>query len=298
MVAEQRALDLTSVDGYRWLENGQSALSGKALRLFQRLDLLFLSWAQGFQADDYRFPPFIPAHELAKLDYFSSFPHLVTLPVTLESSDANLKIFAEGRPIDGDGQVNLTLLAPVRDVLTPAACYHFYIDMQDSSLDDRRRVTTRATCFRKESRYLPLQRQWSFSMREIVCIGSADEVANFLEEAGRVVSSFFIDSGLPIEWQNATDPFFNPSKNPKYLMQKLDPVKTEMVFEHSLAIGSVNFHRNYFGEAFAILRNAEDAYSGCIAFGLERWMYAFLYHFGLDEGRWPLPTLEERGSRR
>src|SRR5438874_9913215 len=34
-------------------------------------------------------------------------------------------------------------------------------------------VTTRAACFRRESYYRPLQRQWSFSMREIVCLGTA-----------------------------------------------------------------------------------------------------------------------------
>lgn len=293
MVAEQRTLDLTAVDGYRWLENGQSALSGKALRLFKRLDLLFLGWAEEFGAAHYRFPTFIPAHELAKLDYFSSFPHLVTLPVTLDASDENLKRFAEGEPLDSHGRVNLTALSPVRDVLTPAACYHFYINMQGSSLEGARRVTTRATCFRKESHYLPLQRQWSFSMREIVCIGSAGEVTSLLEDAGQRVSRFFKDTGLPIQWQNATDPFFNPSKNPKYLMQKLDPVKTEMVFANSLAIGSVNFHRNYFGETFHILRNGEDAFSGCVAFGLERWMYACLSHFGLDEGLWPLAEIRE-----
>ena len=292
MVTEQQTLDLACLEGYKWFENGQSAFSGKALRLFRRLDLLFLSWAEEFQAGQYQFPTFIAASELAKLDYFASFPQLVTLPVTLQPSDENLERFAKGKTLDGRGNVNLTKLAPVRDVLTPAACYHFYIDMQGSSLKESRHVTTRATCFRKESCYLPLQRQWTFSMREIVCIGSADEVTSFLKDARQRVTRFFEDTGLPIKWLGATDPFFKPSQNPKYLMQKLDPVKTEMVFADSLAIGSVNFHRNYFGETFQILRNAEDAYSGCVAFGLERWMYACLSHFGLDEASWPLPELK------
>jgi hypothetical protein len=73
-------------------------------------------------------------------------------------------------------------------------------------------------------------------------------------------------------------------------MQKLDPVKIEMVFNGDLAIGSVNFHRNYFGEAFRITRAGADAYSGCIAFGVERWIFAFLTHFGTDEAGWPVLT--------
>jgi len=293
MVTEQQTLDLAAVDGYRWMENGQSALSGKALRLFKRLDLLFLNWAAEFQSSQYHFPTFIPADELVRLDYFANFPHLVTMPVTLESSDENLERFAQGSTLDDAGNLNLTELAPVRDVFTPAACYHFYIDMQSSSLAQAKYVTTRATCIRKEERYLPLQRQWSFSMREMVCVGSAEEVTDFLAEARQRITRFFKDSGLPIKWMDATDPFFKPARNPKYLMQKLDPVKTEMVFGDSLAIGSVNFHRNYFGEAFQILRNGEDAYSGCLAFGLERWMYASLAYFGLDEALWPLPELKE-----
>src|SRR5262249_53858518 len=171
------------------------------------------------------------------LDYFANFPHLVTMPVTLESSDENLERFAQGSTLDDAGNLNLTELAPVRDVFTPAACYHFYIDMQSSSLARAKYVTTRATCIRKEERYLPLQRQWSFSMREMVCVGSAQEVTDFLAEARQRITSFFKDSGLPIKWMDATDPFFKPARNPKYLMQKLDPVKTEMVFGDSLAIG-------------------------------------------------------------
>jgi len=95
---------------------------------------------------------------------------------------------------------------------------------------------------------------------------------------------------MPVEFQNATDPFFNPSKNPKYLMQKLDPVKTEMIFDGKLAIGSLNFHRNYFGEAFQISRDGKEAFSGCVAFGLERWIYALVHTFGTDLDKIKLPV--------
>jgi seryl-tRNA synthetase len=118
-------------------------------------------------------------------------------------------------------------------------------------------------------------------MREIVCIGTASEVKEFLASFQEKLAEFFKEIKLPIEWQNATDPFFNPKTNPKYLMQKLEPVKTEMIYQNHLAIGSINFHRNYFGEAFHINRNGEEAFSGCVAFGIERWIYAYLSQFGL-----------------
>jgi hypothetical protein len=90
-----------------------------------------------------------------------------------------------------------------------------------------------------------------------------------------------------VAWTPATDPFFNPSGNPKFLMQKLDPVKTEMTFAGRLAIGSTNFHRNFFGQTFDIRRNGKEAFSGCVAFGMERWIYAILRRFGTDPARWP-----------
>jgi hypothetical protein len=70
-------------------------------------------------------------------------------------------------------------------------------------------------------------------------------------------------------------------------MQKLEPVKTEMVFQNRLAIGSVNFHRNYFGEAFEIRRAGAEAFSGCVAFGIERWIAAIVRQFGQNAGDWP-----------
>jgi seryl-tRNA synthetase len=280
-------IDFDKLPGYNWSESGQSTLSGSLLDLYRRLDRLFLRWAQDCGADEYRFPPFIAARELSKLDYFRSFPHLVTFATTLDAGEGNLKRFAAGEPVNEAGEVQLTGQSPIREVLTPAACYHFYVRFQGEALTAARYVTTRATCYRREAYYSPLERQWSFSMREIVSLGTADEVKEFLARYQAKVDRFFRSIELPVEWKNATDPFFNPLRNPKYLLQKLDPVKTEMIFDDRLAIGSVNFHRNYFGEAFEISREGREAFSGCVAFGLERWIYAFLSRFGLNQSGWP-----------
>jgi len=267
--------------------NGHRALTGTALRLFQSLDRMFVGWAADCGASEYHFPATIPARELNKIGYFKSFPQHLTLPACFDDDHDNLAEFASGAPLDDHGAIRLPKCAPIKDVLTPAACYHFYVNFQNDRLDKPRYVTTRATCFRRETRYLALRRQWSFSMREIVCIGSAAEVTAFLDSRRNALERFFVRIGLPIAWDRATDPFFNPSSNPKYLAQRLDPVKTEMVYDGELAIGSVNFHRNYFGEAFRIQRGDAEAYSGCVAFGLDRWVHAFLTHFGEDPSDWP-----------
>jgi seryl-tRNA synthetase len=265
------------------MKNGQAILSGSMLELYNKLDRLFSSWAKEWNADEYIVPAFIPAIEMQKLDYFRSFPHLITFPVTLESDERNLQRFTEKSVHDG---LELTKTEPVHDILTPAACYHFYILHQQKSFDGPQYLTTRATCFRKEMEYLPLQRQWSFSMREIVCLGNMDQVQTFLIGMRERVTTFAGSISLPLQWIEATDPFFNPSANPKFLSQILDPVKTEIVFDRMPAVGSVNFHRNFFGETFEILCEGKTAFSGCVAFGIERWMYAILSRFGADKKSW------------
>ena len=280
-------LEPLALPGIRWHSNGQSTFSGNMLDLYRILDRLFLKWSEETGAEEHWFPVFIEARELDKIGYFQSFPHLVTFPVVLDGEESNLRHFSNAQNPDSDGEITLARVMPVKDVLAPAACYHFYVHFQGEDFSAPRYLTTLARCCRRESQYLPLERQWNFSMREIVCLGSAEEVKSFLARLQGVLHEFFSRVGLPIEWKNATDPFFDPSRNPKYLAQRLDPVKTEMVFGGTLAIGSVNFHRNYFGEAFRIARDGKEAFSGCVAFGLERWMYAILAHFGPDPSDWP-----------
>lgn len=275
--------------GLKWYRSGQSAFHGPLLDLYRRLDRLFAGWAAECAAEEHLFPAFIPAEALARLNYFQSFPHLATFPVALEDDPSNLREFSAANAAPGGEAVRLTRIVPPREVLTPAACYHFYHGLQGTQSGQPIYLTTRATCFRRETYYAPLERQWSFAMREIVCIGTAEEVQRFLARLRGKLTAYFSGHDLPVAWCGATDPFFDPSHNPRYLAQKLDPVKTEMVFAKRLAIGSVNFHRNYFGEAFDIRRDGEAAFSGCVAFGLERWMYAYLSRFGPHEQDWPLP---------
>ncbi|MCZ6813947.1 MAG: hypothetical protein O7F14_07820 [Alphaproteobacteria bacterium] len=275
-----------ALEDFNWREDGQATFGGNLLALYQRLDRRFLKLAEDCAAKEYRFPSHLPAEILAKIDYFHGFPQLMTLPAVLAPAEENIESFRKDCELK-DGAIPVTELAPIKHVLTPAACYHFYPYFEGENLDATLYLTTHAICHRHEEYYEPLQRQWNFGMREIVCIGTSDEVQAFLESYEAKANELVGAIGIEIVWEDATDPFFNPTQNPKFLAQKLDPVKKEMVFEGSLAIGSTNFHRNYFGEAFSIKAGGEDAFSGCIAFGLERWMYAILKQFGTSPESWP-----------
>ena len=124
-------------------------------------------------------------------------------------------------------------------------------------------------------------------MREIVCIGTEEEVTSFLALCRVMIESFLARIDLPVECAAAADAFFDAARDPKFLAQKVAPLKTELLFDGRVALGSLNFHRDYFGTAYAITLGGRPAFSGCVAFGIERWLLAILTHFGLKLENWP-----------
>ena len=124
-------------------------------------------------------------------------------------------------------------------------------------------------------------------MREIVCLGTKAETVAFVELAREAADEFLRLMDLPVEWLTATDPFFQPQSNPKYLFQRLQPVKHEATYGGDLAIASLNRHHDHFGTAFAITRDGAPAHSACLAFGLERWLFAITHRHGTDPRSWP-----------
>jgi len=278
--------------GLGWHESGQCSLSGPLLDLAENLDRAFTDLAAPhWAAQPERHPASLPATTLQRVDYLSSFPHQATFPLQLDPDEANLAEFCAD-PVPGpDGRVALTRLAPATEVLTPAACYHLYAGHEGEALPGPLYLTTRNTCFRREASYTPLRRQWSFTMREIVCLGTADETGRFLDDARAAADRLLAALDLAAPWTTATDPFFRPLQNPKFLLQKLQPTKWEAVYGGDLAIASANLHHEHFGEAFGITRDGAPAHTACLAFGLERWLFAVLDRHGDRPADWPDPSL-------
>lgn len=289
---------LENVPGLQWSPRGYAGLSGALYDLAGRLQAAFDRVAATWSAEPIAFPPFLPVTELQRIDYFGSFPHLASFPMHLDGDDDAVARFAAD-PIAGDGSAALmppTPLAPAHEVLTPAACYHLYVLFRGDALASARYLTTTATCYRREAYYRPLERQWAFTMREVVAIATPPEVAAFLAAAREQASAAAAAAGLPVRWEHATDPFFRPSTNPQYLMQRIDPTKYELVYGDGLAIASINLHHDHFGRAFAIDLDGVPATTGCLAFGVERWLAAIIREHGADAASWPELTLAETAN--
>ena len=260
------------------VEDGLACFGNEAVAVINLIEALFSKLAAELGAELMLPPPLVRVDDLNRIDYFQNFPHLGSWVAPLRGevveSYTGLETVAHIPPED---------LAASHYGLPSAACYNVYIQHRDTVLDSLKVVTLTGSCFRRESHYLDLSRLWGFRMREIVCLGESAEVQRFLSQAKAGVSDLIAAVDLPIAVAVAQDPFF-ASDNPRLAMQKMFPTKEEFQYgETALAIASVNFHHNFFGERFDILDGSDSfVFTGCVAMGLERWLKALLERYDND----------------
>lgn len=246
--------------------NGCVVLAGLPLALLRWFDAQFSRLAASSGAEEYRFPSLIARETLARAGYFEAFP------------DGATGVHAPGH----DGS----------HLLSPAVCYHCYALLADQTLEEPCVLTCVGTCHRHEGgAYEPLARLWEFTMREVVFLGPAAWVARQREEWIERVRDLARSLGLAGELELATDPFFGGPARGKTLLQQLKALKYELRLRagaegQTLAVASFNLHEAFFGRRFGIaLPGGAPAHSACVAFGLERWVFAVLAQRGFDAAR-------------
>ncbi|MFD8658297.1 hypothetical protein ACFV1V_06565 [Streptomyces globisporus] len=260
-------------------DNGLKVLDGGQLRLLRAIDTAFLRLARTWEAPEFRFPFLIGSKDLDTFDYFDNFPHLGLAATRLDPKRLGALLAEAPRPLD---RIPAEVMEPTGFALPSAACYAIYLDLAGSELPPEGTLrTTLGTCFRNEDHYDGLQRLLGFSMREIVFIGPEEGAKQHLLRAKEAVTALCAELGLDVSLEVATDPFFDKNGG-KAKMQRLFPVKEEFVVD-GLAIGSVNYHRNFFGERCSIRAGEDLAHTSCLAFGLERWVHALTERFGSTE---------------
>ena len=175
--------------------------------------------------------------------------------------------------------------------LPSALCYHAY-EALSGSVTDGLRMTVRGHCWRREKETRPLERGRAFTMRELVHVGSAASVREFRAWSTDRVCELAARLGLDYRVEPATDPFYAPTARGQKLLQQVKGLKTELALDigggRRIAAASFNDHEQFFGSCFGItLPDGATASSGCTAFGLERWVLAFLVTHGIEPTGWP-----------
>lgn len=251
------------------------------------------------------YPAVIHAETLNKTNHFTSFPEHIHFLTHLREDLDIIESFSQSireaggwkaeQPLD----LNATMPKP-KFTMNPSTCYHCYEGLQNEILEgDGVTVTAISKCHRFESRnHTDFGRLLDFSMREIIFVGKPDYV-----KENRLQAIEYLKE-LAVEWQVdslleiANDPFFTNDFQVKASFQRNQEMKYELRLtiphiQKSIACSSVNFHSNTFGNAFNISMGKRPAVTGCVGFGIERWAFAFLAQYGLDEAKWPASFREQ-----
>ena len=273
---------------------GRYGLGPKLVRLIEYFEKRALEMAAAFRADPHCFPSLIGADVLDRCRYLKNFPSSLNLVSHLREDHAILQEFARSVQWDGKQLVyDRDSGSGVECLLSPSVCFHWYRWLKDSHLAEPRAITALGKCFRYESSNLTgLERLWDFNMREIVFVGPASYVIENREKLVELSIAFLNDLGLAYEISTATDPFFVDSYAVQAAYQQGFELKYELLVPlpysgKKLAVGSINYHQDFFGRSFAIEAADGPAHTGCLGFGYERLALAFLAQHGVDEKAWP-----------
>ncbi len=284
------------------LGNGQVGLSGAALEVFEAFDNHFVRLAkEKFNAEPQRYPVLIPTDILRRCNYFTSFPHLVSMISHFVEDYERLKeVSAANEDNPTVDTVSPDHVVQAAACFAPAVCYHCYQGLEGRTLEGNSVFTSIGHCARYEStNMVGLDRLWDFSMREIVLVGEQDWVT---EQRQRGIDLFLelveqLDMGCVLE--TANDPFFAPIYANKSYWQSSAGLKFEGRFpvetradgsSRTISCSSFNLHQDFFGKNFDIsLRNGAEVYSGCIAFGIDRLVLAYFAQHGVERGTPLLP---------
>ncbi len=265
-------------------------------RLIDYFESKFLLLANSFGARPYRFPTLLPAKLLGRINYFRAFPHSLSFVTHLREDLDIIDNFARTASCDDHGlNAPLNSFAPIPALLSPAVCYHLYFSLADKPLPDGKLTATAVGhCYRYESTNLiSLERLWNFSLREVIFVGSKDFVVENREAARERMKNVFEEFGMAYRVESATDPFFVGEFRKQTAFQSAFQLKFEIrarlpFKESTLAVGSYNYHQDFFGRNLNIsLPDGSPAHTACVGFGLERMAYAFLAQFGFDQKDWP-----------
>jgi seryl-tRNA synthetase len=129
-------------------------------------------------------------------------------------------------------------------------------------------------------------------MREVVFVGDPDWIAVSRTEALGEGQRILEDLDLDYEIATASDPFFIDSYASQTAYQRGFDLKYELLCPlkyrgKQLAVGSVNYHQDFFGRTFDIDYDGRPCHTACIGFGLERLALAVIARHGTDPSGWP-----------
>lgn len=232
---------------------------------FNELDSMFVSLISSLTYREWRIPSMIEGEILRRCGYFSTIPNQLSKVSVIDRDSLSHELNDEKYNFDSSSDL----------YLTPAACIHLYPILGDLKLKNEI-VTTLARVYRYEDgNFEKNNRQWEFSVREFVAVGTQEYVDNFLEQMQERLLKYArtIDNCANIELAN--DHFYPTKINlKKEKYQKQNNLKKELIIEvkgEKISVASFNKHGNHFSKEFNFDQNGEIV-TGCVGCGIDRWL--------------------------
>lgn len=244
-------------------ENGGVCLSGISARLFDYFDKVFRKFAHNNDAIEEKYPVLLSKDTLIKTKYLNNYPGN---SMYVEDSNA---------------------------VLSPSACFHVYERYKDTVFKDNTSLTFLQNVFRNEKdKNNEFGRLRDYHVREIVFVGSEEYVDTSINRMINQTSRFMVELGLKGDIESATDLFITPNMNRYKLIQMHNKAKYELRLEYDnnrdISVASFNRHGKTFSHTFNIsVSGVENVVSGCIGYGIERFVMAFLSQYGCNVENMP-----------
>ena len=270
--------------------DGLLCLKGKAIFLFRFFEQSFAKIATNMGAIAKSYPVLLPVKEYAKTGYISRTPQYAMFCSDVHENMDELNELSKAVE---ENKISSYLNSP-QLALSPSACFHTYVEMKNQVLEENSIVSFTQNVFRNEGRlnYNEIGRLKDYHVREIVFIGDEEFVLSSRNNVLNKTKEFVLQIGLEGKVQVSSDSFVLPKMQKYRKIQMIDSSKYELRLNVSdkkdIAVGSFNLHGVAFTSSFNIkVRNCKNTMTGCVGFGIERWVLAFLCQYGKDEKNWP-----------
>lgn len=270
--------------------DGRVILSELGIKLFEFFDDYFKSILDEYEVTYLKFPTLLDMETLSDTNYLQTSPQYVLFCSKVKEAISEYK---ELHNKYQSGEID-TMLSYPQYALSPSACFHLYQYLRGKEIDSNQIFSLRQNVFRNEGRFnwKELSRLQDYNIREIVMIGDHDYVLDQREKLLHKTLKLLQDLNMNYSVEIATDPFVMPLMQKYEIIQRFNKVKYELRINtgmnSSIACASFNIHGKAFTNRFQFMvKGNADTESGCIGFGIERCIIAFLNQYGVDQKNWP-----------
>lgn len=271
---------------------GDSAviLKGVALFLFDFFDSEFNKLAMRLGAVPRQYPVLLPVEAYKKTGYLHNSPQYATFCCDARENISMLEALEENI----DSEDIFQRLQKPHYALSPSACFHTYLEYQNKKMEEMSVFTFKQNVFRNEGRlnYKQIGRLRDYHVREIVFLGDNAFVTEKRNEAIQYSIELLKKWEMVGKILVASDPFVMPKMQKYKKIQLLENSKYEIRLnvseDEQISAASFNLHGTAFSYPFKIsISKVDEVVTGCVGFGLERWVIAFLSQFGAEPDNWP-----------